>query len=469
MNEKEFSDKLQLIEEKSFRFWFEQMKNAIQNGRMKDADISQVQMIRFFRGDQLQSVLSQIEINQYYRNIIDFITEHEKDPYDDITYLKLSLCHLAIGDYIRAFKYLGIIEIKEDLPLEYYFALGVCNVRLNRFKTAIDLFTKSQNSDDEIIKFDSIYLKAFSLSKIERFNESIILYQQLEDSLYSHPQISKEDIEFQIAHVLNQKNEIDLSCSTYFSNSLTQANSIYLNLEQKNIDIVCVQRAYELILKGKYRDAFGELSNITTDCRSKFDRSLLMGYCFYDQRDFPNASRCLFPLLSFDQIGWSIWFLVGLVLIRTGRIQSAIAAFGNARASNLLSTKILLNLAASYELEGRLNDAEKIYNDFPEADPLNQYAKARLIYIRSRSGKSYDNSVTPEIFEIRIQDFFEPPSERAMKKFIDCPLFFSKETVDFLGCDPDFSEIHRNVTMFPNFEEFGDSEASEKSENNPSI
>lgn len=464
MNEKEFSNKLQLIDEKSFKFWFEQMKNAIQNNLMKDAELSQVQMIRFFRGDQLQSTLSQIEVNEYYRNIIDFITRHENDTNDNLTYLRLSLCHLAIGDFLRAFKYLGVIEKKDDLPFEYYFAFGICNVHLNRYEIAIDFFSKSENSDDGIIKFDSIYLKAFSLSKIKKYEESRVHYQKLLDSLYFHPQISREDIEFQIAYVLNQSNKFGLSYSSYFSNSLEQANSIYLNLEQKNIDIICVQRAYELILNGRYHDAFCELNNITTDHRSKYDRSLLMGYCFYNQRDFSNACRCLFPLLSFDQIGWSIWFLVGLILIRTGRSQSAISAFGNARAANVLSTKILLNLATSYEIEGRVNDAEKIYNEIPEADPFVQYAKARLICIHTKLGKSFEKTVAPEIFDINIQDFFEPPSERAMKKFIDCPLFLSKETVDFIGCEPDFSEIHRRVTMFPNYEEFENDDGCEESE-----
>ena len=241
MNEKEFSSKLQLIDEKSFKFWFEQMKSAIQNGRMEEADISQVQMIRFFRGDRFRFILSQIEINEYYKNIIKFITLHEKDPDDILTYLRLSICHLAIGDYLRAFKYLGIIEKKDDLPIEYYFAIGICNVHFNRFKNAIDFFNISEVSDDYIIKFDSIYLKAFSLSKIGKYDESVIHFQLLLDSSYSHPQITKEDIEFQIACLLNQtqNNKLKLSFTSYFSNSLTQANSIYLDLEQKNIDIIC--------------------------------------------------------------------------------------------------------------------------------------------------------------------------------------------------------------------------------------
>lgn len=456
MNEKEFSDKLQLIDEKSFKFWYEQMKNAIKNGILEDAEVSQVQMIRFFRGDRFQSTLSQIKINEYYKNIIQFIIHNENGVKDDLTYLRLSLCHLAIGDYLRAFKYIGLVDKKDDLPHEYYFILGICNVYFKRFKIAIDFFKISELSDDNIIKFDSIYLKAFSLSKIGNIDESVSQFQLLNDPIYFHPQVAKEDIEFQLACMVNQisNNKPNSSLTPYFSFSPTQTSSIYLSLENKNIDIISLQRAFELIQNGKYRDAFDALNNITIDYTSKYDRSLLMGYCFYNQYDYSNAYRCLYPLLAFDQIGWPIWFLVGLILIRTGRFQNAMAAFGNARAANVSSTKTLLNLASSCELDGQLKDAEKIYNEIPENDSFYQYAKSRIIYIHAKFEKSFEIIVNPEIFEISIQEFYEPPSERAASNFINCPLLLSKETVNFLGCEPDFSEIHKRVTMFPKCADF---------------
>ncbi|OHS93084.1 hypothetical protein TRFO_12110 [Tritrichomonas foetus] len=442
-------EQIRLLDEKSFDFWHQEMVRSIDSGNSNDAMFAQLQMIRFFRGDK-SDIFSSIKIPAFYRSVIDFISANSKkydfysissikenSSFDIIDLLNISFCHLSIGDYIRAFYYLGKIQSMnqhDNLPPEYFFAIGICHVYFQRYKESIDFLTIShENSFSDIIKYNSIFFKAFSLMKINRIDESIFEFSKLLD--LNHPQISVDDVSLQIASLLYKKGE------------KTKAFSIYSSLENKNLAIVSIERAYNKITDGLFISAFDDLKNVLNDEHSKFDRSILMGFCFYCQNDYINAYRCFRPLSNYDEIDWKLWFMLGLIFIKSDRQLDAINAFGNSFSINPASEKVGLNLAAAYELSWKFQDAATFYDRVSIASPYKEYAKTRYIYLKNKIVHEFEANLKPEIFELDIDELFIPPTERLSRAYLEGPLFLPEE-LKFVSEKPKMNETHQRISNF---------------------
>lgn len=437
MAETNLTNQLQQIDEQSFDFWFHEMKHAIKENLPKELEISRVNIIRFFRGDTKHSKFPQIEIDPYHRQVVQFIIDVEGNSNLEIVdQIRLALCHLVIGDYYRAYHYLVNLQNQEDLPPEFHFAFAMCNIHFKRFDISIHHFEKSEISDDPIIKFDSIFFKAYAFSQMKNLKAAIDQISILLQSEFNHPQFSQEDIQYFLASISYLDPEFNET-----------AEQLFFELETKNSDLINLQKAYCCIISDKLHDSLIFLNQISYDTQFQSERTLYTAFCLYSFEDFPAAYQTVRPLLQIDQLNWALWAFAGLILFRTSNSMDSISCFHNAQSIEPNRSKILMNEAAAYENCNLSQEAKMIYKEIKESDPMYYYAKSRLLYLHSPHSKN-DNALNPQVFDLTINELFSNPSEIAIQKFLDCPLFLSEVTMNFIKAPPCFSIVHQNVSYF---------------------
>ena len=438
------------LEEKSFSFWYNEMLNSLNEGLNDYAEISKMHMIHFFWGDK-ENVLSTINIHKYYDLILKYIKKYDKTDsenfqVDDKIYLNLALCYLSIGNYFHAFNCLNKIKRDDCKTEEFYFSLGFCNVNFKRYQTAIELFSKNEKSTNEIIKYDSIFFKAFCFIKIDNVALAIDEFQKLIG--LKHPQISTEDINFQIYSL-----QFQIAIMTNFQKQMeNDQNYVVINPQMeeflKNADVKMIQIAYFNLLIGNYDQVIKDLSSTNRDPKSFYDKYLLIGYSYYQKNEYVESYKYFSQLLKYNRISWEIWFFLGLIFLKTGNFDEALKCFSNSSAINPTFIKTQLNLGSTLELSKRTNDAYEVYSQISKIQAFHKYSDIRIDLLK-QIDSARQPGTNPEIFEIDFDEFFIPPSERFLNNFLNCPVFFSQETMSFLECNPEFTLVHSKVSLFP--------------------
>lgn len=407
---------------------------SIREGDRAGQDLAAAELLKFFR-ILPEAYFRESGTPEYYIRVIQFILEKEKDlaGANDEVFYQLALCHLVLGDSLRAFHYISKIS-SEDVHPDVAFVFGFTCFALNRFENALKYLAISSDSDDDLVKFDSIMARAVIFSKQKNYNESLSEWNRLLG--VHHPVFTDRDVLFNIATV------------HFFAKNYSEYTRIMNDLECYNI---IHHRLYLEAVREDWEAAirYGAMLRIS---HPPFDVVLLSAYLRYRQRSYVDAYFVLNKVYKHqDEKNPAVWFLLAIIMYRAGphHLVDAVTLLNNANMLKSGDPWIEKCLGAVLELSKRFDDAEIVYKRMIEGQRLVGYANYRLSQVtafRQRLGDVYKQ---PEIEEIPITAIIDSPGDRKLTSFQTGPLLASKRLMSFLGdVEPEISYVHRNMSIF---------------------
>lgn len=395
-------------------------------------EIAKFETLRFFR--KLPSeYFDKCDIPEYFRRVIGYIEIHEKehDFDNNETLERLALCHLVIGDQLRAFHYLSQVTNSQTVAPETAFLFAFTCFSLYRYETAIRFIDLAESSDDPLIKFDSILIRAIILLSEQSYQPARDQFIRLLD--LEHPLFTRDDILFQIVTIDFHLGNV----SSFHDYMLSLPSSIALQ-----------QRAYMEALAENWDNAKSIITGIPP-AEASFDVYLLSSYVTIRQKRFLEAYTILYNIYhKQDEKNAAVWCLIALAVYNAKRNLDYISLLDHANKLEGENPWIERCYGAILELSHRYDEADRLYQNMVKGGRLQGYANYRsnqINNLRQRIG-TYD---PPDTDDIPVTAFCKAPSDQMLEKFRTEMLLCSKNMMSFLGDDiePVITEVHRQMTL----------------------
>jgi tetratricopeptide (TPR) repeat protein len=403
-------------------------QQACNSGCRVSQDIASTELLKYFR-ILPSDYMSKWKLPPVFKAAIEFITARETGPgvLADEDLFHLGLCYLVIGDVFRAFHTVSKMR-SESITPDVAFVIGFCCFSFSRFDMGLKYLTIAENSTDSIIQYTAIFCKAVILQKEGSFAQSLAEWTRLLSM--SHPFFTERDIKFHRAIIF------------FHMNHEREYQSI---MDELDCDTVILQRVYFEALRSSW-DAAIRYGSRMKSFMLTFDSFLLSAFVKYKQGLYWDAYGILWRVFKQESVNQNVWFLMGMIFARARHLNEAATVLNNAnvlRPGNVLIEK---NLGAVLEQCNRWDDAELVYRKMADCDRLVGYANYRLAQMaafRNRAGE-YE---PPEIEEITISALVQSPADQKLLSFQSSLVYFSKETLSFLGdVEPEVMEVHRSMT-----------------------
>ena len=407
---------------------------AIREGDRIGQEMAASELLKFFR-ILPETYFTESGTSDYYLRVIRFITEKEQagDALDDQVLYQLALCHLTLGDSLRAFHYISKIQ-NHDLPPDVAFVFGFTSFALGRFENAMSYLATGATSEDELVKFDSILARAVILTKQKRYEEALAEWSLLLD--LSHPVFTRNDVLLNIANI------------HFYMKNYAEHTRIMNDLECYNI---IHQRLYLEAVREDWEAAF-RFGGMLRSAHPPFDVVLLCAYLRYRTRMYSDAYFVLHKVYKHqDEKNPAVWFLLAIIMFRAGahHITDAVSFMSTANMLKSGDPWIEKSFGAILELAKRFDDAETVYRRMVEGQRLAGYANLRLGQIAALRQRPPDVYEPPEVEEIPITAILDSPSDKKLTSFQTGPLLASKHLMAFLGdVEPDITYVHKSLSMF---------------------
>lgn len=424
-------------------------ERSLTNKDVVSREIAEAQLLKYFR-ILPRNYLARGRISPYFQRVIDYIKEKEAtEVNDDETYYHLALCHLVLGDSLRAFWYCSKIK-QSDLSPEYAFVFGFSCFALGRFDQAVKFFDISERARDEIVQFDSRFAKGCVYLKLDKPTQAYNAFERLVEMNLQHPILKKEDIFLQMSMALYRRG---LDVESFLNENILDRMSsqdavkqqLYLALLREDLS-ACSR--YECCLRLSETDFMDVLILLMYRYRCCRERNGEIGLLL------ALYQRLLLLLRRQSDKNWSLWFLLAMYLYQAGPVylRDCIALLNNAYTLRPGNIWIEKSLAGALELDKRWQDATRIYHSMISGKRLPEYARYRLTQIEMFSsqpgGKTYE---PPDLENIPLEAFLDSCSDTKLRHFRTSMVFCSKRMMSFLGNvepEKEITEVHWQATCF---------------------
>jgi tetratricopeptide (TPR) repeat protein len=362
----------------------------------------------------------------YFQSIIDFIRAHEHSS--DVVF-ELAICHLALGDFLRAYNLVSRIEVESP---EECFVIGFCSFAIGRYEPAIRFLSISEDCEDGLVAFNSALAKAAIFFQQKEYEACLGQFVRVEG--LRHPTFGEWDCKFHMAVLSGLLGDHET-----YRGGLTELDPIL------GSDLICMQRGYDAASRGDWDMAGAYEAKIV---KPSYERSLFRAYVLYRTGVYGSAYATLKVIWRNEtERNAGVWILLGMILLRGGNKRDAHVALNNARALRPNDPVVERNLGALLELRQKWDEADEVYRQAGEGDEKNAYARERLRQLERARTRPMDYR-PPVVQEVPVEVILRSPAAESFAKFQCTHVCMSKKMMSFLGdVDPVVSEAQRSYTL----------------------
>lgn len=456
------SNQLQKLEKECSKHWIQQIKEASEKENMNDVEYATFSLLRFFRRLD-DSELRQLQIDDFYQQIIQFIKEtEEKNDMISFHFIHFfrSITHLILSDFYRGFSEINKIkieqtEIEEDERKSFkieksdiIYIKFSCLTFFKRYKEAITLLDQMDSDEiifnDELMKFDCQIRRSLILLKFKKNEEAFKILADIRnnDLIGHYPFLTQSDIDFQIA-----------SSSFFEKNEILNENGFdtLIRLSTVKSDISFFQIAYLYAIHNEYDKSVEFINQISLSDRT-FSVNLFFGFIYYKMNQFSESYEILKELLKYTQFSAPLFELIGLIFLKTGDIKNAAEFLRNACALDKSSNTNVANYGLSLEAQKETEEfADELYGQMMKISPdWEIFANLSCIFNLEKAEET--KHITSRVVEPSLFDVVVSPSEEQIDRLFSCAPFFPAYLLSQINVkchDVPISPEQGRISLFP--------------------
>lgn len=441
------------VKKQSFDSLLELYKYSVKRGSEYISELLKIRLLEYFTIYD-NSFLDELEVNAFYREIITFLKKliKETKPSKEDSIKAMIYC-FALGSHIDATNFFCFIYgdeeniDKDNEKLIYLSALSY--FYLDRFKEALDLFEKLNNSADFTLKWISHFYFA-SICKInassdEDYKKSNEYYEKMLKMNIDENEpvcryIKKNDIRFQIADNMRY---IDYNES--ISRLLTLMNI-------GKIDVL------KMFLIAKIRlGCFKEVDQFVSSMSVKnldLDMYIILIYnCFINQ-NFQKAEILIRERITINKTSPALLYFMGLYFIMRSptspdNIIKAKSCFMNAVKLNPRLHNVEILIGSCWEMLIRYKDAEKFYNYLLQTDFPDKHKIAMRLYRCKQIINPHLTHVLKDFRLVSIEELIPNYAKAQLTNILYGPVTFPKSFFETENADTEINSLKLDFSLFP--------------------
>ena len=446
-DEKYLNGQLEMLEKRAAQTWTKMLEKAEKTNAYKLFDVAKLKLMPFFRSAD-QNIIDNCQYDQYYKDIMNYIKENEKCDKDPLSYYKLGLAFMCIGDIFRGSSYLvaasrmGFETETDEIPYVY----GVAALYLKDYEKAIKLFTKAIENfkpeegsteidpDSFLILFYSLLFRGYAYKKSNYLVKAIADFSSLKDKQTRY--INKYDVAMQLADALAQESKTPTSLSriltlTHIGSHVTMRQYFYAKIKYfQNYDM---QHEYMLLHRIQQNDR---------------DLFICNAYSCLQQRKYLYVLSILKESLETRKMDHAVWYLYGFTCVKTLIFQAAEMALQNACVLNPSNVRYKAAYGAALELNNHREEASVFYTE-PSTDQLaiNEFG-TRLV---GMANVTYETTfaMINDLQLTDISDLVDPATDTQIVQLLQSTLEIPQKYLPFAKTEEPYSQVKGSITLFP--------------------